>query len=38
MQDVSEIDHILAMGAEKARAITAPILKETYEIVGILQP
>ena len=38
MQDTSEIDRVLAKGANKARAIAAPVLKETYEIVGILQP
>ena len=38
MQDTSEIDRVLAKGADKARAIAAPVLKETYEIVGILQP
>ena len=38
MKDTSEIDRVLAKGADKARAIAAPVLKETYEIVGILQP
>ena len=30
------IDRILAHGAEQARAITAPILKRTYEIIGMV--
>jgi tryptophanyl-tRNA synthetase len=36
MADESEIDRILARGAEQAREITAPILKRTYEIVGMV--
>jgi tryptophanyl-tRNA synthetase len=36
MSDVSEIDRLLAHGAEQAREITAPILKQTYEIVGMV--
>ncbi len=36
MQDPAEIDRILARGAERAREITAPILKRTYEIVGMV--
>jgi tryptophanyl-tRNA synthetase len=36
MQDQAEIDRILARGAERARAIAAPILKRTYEIVGLV--
>jgi tryptophanyl-tRNA synthetase len=36
MQDQPEIDRILARGAERAREITAPILKRTYEIVGMV--
>ncbi|MEO3416855.1 tryptophan--tRNA ligase [Roseovarius sp. CAU 1744] len=36
MQDVSEIDRILADGADRARAIAAPILRKTYEIVGMV--
>ena len=38
MQDQGEIDRILARGAERARDITAPILKKTYEIVGMVGP
>ena len=36
MQDVSEIDAILARGAAEARAIAAPILHKTYDIVGMV--
>ena len=38
MKDMSEIDRILKDGADKARAIAAPILKKTYEIIGLLKP
>ena len=34
MSDPSEIDRFLARGAEKARAIATPILRETQSIVG----
>ncbi len=37
MNDKAEIDRILAEGAQKARAIAAPVLKETYDIVGLLR-
>jgi tryptophanyl-tRNA synthetase len=37
MADPSEIDHILALGAERARAIAAPIVDRTYEIVGMVR-
>ncbi|MEQ9258940.1 MAG: tryptophan--tRNA ligase [Roseovarius sp.] len=36
MQDQAEIDRILAQGAERARAIAHPILRETYRIVGMV--
>jgi tryptophanyl-tRNA synthetase len=36
MQDPAEIDRLLADGADRARAIAAPILKRTYDIVGIV--
>ena len=36
MDDPAEIDRILARGAAQAREITAPILKKTYEIVGMV--
>ncbi|WP_170467068.1 tryptophan--tRNA ligase [Ruegeria arenilitoris] len=36
MGEEAEIDRILAQGAEKARAIAAPILQQTYEIVGMV--
>jgi tryptophanyl-tRNA synthetase len=35
LNDKSEIDRVLECGAERARAIAAPILKHTYEIVGL---
>ena len=35
LDDKSEIDSVLEGGAERARAIAAPILKRTYEIVGL---
>lgn len=36
MQDSAEIDQILAAGSDKARAIAQPVLKQTYEIVGMV--
>ncbi|WP_170402623.1 tryptophan--tRNA ligase [Ruegeria arenilitoris] len=36
MGEQAEIDRILAKGAEKARAVAAPILQQTYEIVGMV--
>jgi tryptophanyl-tRNA synthetase len=36
LDDTTEIDRILARGAEQAREITVPILKKTYEIVGLV--
>lgn len=38
MADPAEIDRTLAQGAEKARAIADPVLRRTYDIVGLLQP
>ena len=35
LDDKSEIDRVLEGGAARARAIAAPILKRTYEIVGL---
>ena len=35
LDDKSEIDRVLEGGAERARTIVAPILKRTYEIVGL---
>ena len=37
MQDHGEIDRILARGAERARTITAPILQQTYDIIGMVR-
>ena len=36
MAGPAEIDRILARGAERAREIAAPILKQTYDIVGMV--
>ena len=36
MKDVAELDRILADGAERARAIAAPILSKTHDIVGMV--
>ncbi len=36
MRDEAEIDRLLARGAGRARAIAAPILARTYEIVGLI--
>ncbi len=37
MQHEDEIDAILRAGAERARAIAAPILQKTYDIVGMIR-
>ncbi|SDI29514.1 tryptophan--tRNA ligase [Lutimaribacter saemankumensis] len=37
MQDPAEIDRILGQGAARARAIAAPILQDTYDIVGMIR-
>ena len=37
MSDTAEIDRILRAGARRARAIAAPILERTYEIVGMVR-
>ena len=36
MQDVAEIDRILVRGAERAREIATPILRDTYRIMGMV--
>jgi tryptophanyl-tRNA synthetase len=36
MQDPAEIDRVLSNGAQRAQTIAAPILKRTYEIVGMV--
>jgi len=38
MQDTSYVDSVLRDGAEKARALSAPILEEVKDIVGFLRP
>ncbi len=37
MENPGEIDALLRHGAEQARAIAAPILEQTYEIVGMVR-
>ncbi|MBC6437457.1 MAG: tryptophan--tRNA ligase [Rhodobacteraceae bacterium] len=37
MADPAEIDRILGRGADRAREITAPILEQTYDIVGMVR-
>ena len=37
MQEPAEIDALLARGAERARELAEPILKRTYEIVGMVR-
>lgn len=37
MDDTAEIDRILGRGAERARDLAAPILAQTYDIVGMLR-
>lgn len=37
MEDTAEIDRILARGAERARELSEPILKQTYDIVGMVR-
>ena len=36
MQDTAEIDKLLDRGAERAREVAEPVLKRTYEIVGMV--
>ncbi|MEL0438807.1 tryptophan--tRNA ligase [Phycobacter sp. K97] len=38
MNEQEEIDRILTRGAERAREITAPILRKTYDIIGMVGP
>jgi tryptophanyl-tRNA synthetase len=37
MQDMAEIDRILGDGAARANAIAQPVLKQAYEIVGLIR-
>ena len=37
MKDQDELDKILRRGADRAKAIASPILKETYDIVGMVR-
>ena len=36
MKDPTYLDGILANGSARARAIAAPVLKDVYDIVGLL--
>jgi tryptophanyl-tRNA synthetase len=38
MDDPAEIDRILTIGSQRAREITVPILRKTYDIVGMVAP
>jgi tryptophanyl-tRNA synthetase len=38
MADPAEVDAVLGAGAERARQIAEPILKDVHEIVGFLRP
>ena len=38
MTDPSQIDAVLRDGAERANAIAEPIIKEVYDIMGMLRP
>ena len=38
MGEPDEIDRILSRGAQRAREITRPILRQTYDIVGMVSP
>ena len=38
MGEPDEIDRILSRGAQRAREITRPILRQTYDIVGMVAP
>ena len=37
MKEQGELDKILRQGADRAKAIASPILKETYDIVGLVR-
>jgi tryptophanyl-tRNA synthetase len=37
LADPGAIDRALQIGAEKARDLSAPVLKEVYDIVGLLR-
>ncbi len=38
MKDPGHVDAILRRGAERARALAAPVLAEVYKVVGFLKP
>jgi tryptophanyl-tRNA synthetase len=37
MSDPAEIDRLLGQGADRAAAISEPILAQTHDIVGLLR-
>jgi len=38
MADPGYVDGVLRQGGERARALSAPVLREVYDVVGFLQP
>ena len=38
LDDPAQLDKLLAVGAEKARAVAAPTLRDAYNRVGFLPP
>jgi tryptophanyl-tRNA synthetase len=38
MADPGHIDRVLRRGAERARALAAPVLQEVQDISGLLRP
>jgi tryptophanyl-tRNA synthetase len=38
MKDPGHVDGVLRNGAQRARAVAAPILDEVYRAVGFLKP
>ena len=38
VNDTHYVDSVLRDGAERARAMAAPIIDEVYDIVGFLRP
>jgi tryptophanyl-tRNA synthetase len=38
LDDPAQLDKLLAIGAEKARAVAAPTLRSVYDLVGFLSP
>lgn len=38
VKDATYVDSVLRAGAERAQAITAPVMKEVFDVVGFLKP